>query len=136
MSDKDHDTVTTQKGQAGTMTTKQLQESIKTIMASLGWSVPHLAEVIYTATHDEHQHCDDELKRFREKIKKELNRETTKPEKLEQYLRVISQDREFEKIDLIIPNYIPDPDMSDDMLKGLKGISKKITMQLKNEYDE
>lgn len=109
----------------GTISTSELQKHIKNIISKLGWSQNRLAREIYTETHDYDD--EDEIKRFEGKLKKDLNRNTIKPELLEGYLEVISQHREFESINIFIPRYIASGKLSDSMESGMEKISKSIS---------
>lgn len=66
--------------------TRELQRQLKDISASVGWSQNKLARVLYNELYA----MDDEegVRRFQERLKKALQRDSTKPEKLEQYLTI------------------------------------------------
>lgn len=110
------------------MTTDQLQNEINSIIKKLGWSKKRLAREVYVATFDD----DDEIeiKRLEERLKKELSRLSTKPERLEEYLQIISRHREFEKLDLVLPIFIKSKYINDNVRSGMETISKTITMGL------
>lgn len=117
----------------GTGTTKELQREIKNLISGLGWSQKRFAREIYFETHEVHN--DDEERRFVEKFKKELSRTTIKPERLVEYLNVISRHAEVVKINLITPS-LPDCGcLSETFKKGMKSISESISKELRNEGD-
>ena len=107
------------------MGTVELQNEIKSILAKLKWSQKRLGREFYIAKHD---YDDDvEIKRYEEKVKKDLSRERIKPELLFSYLDVISQHNEFKNLDVIIPQYRKSNVLSDTMEVGMNDISKLIS---------
>lgn len=107
----------------GTKTkTIELQGQIKQAIAELGWSQNQLAKNIYTETHD----IDDEVEilSFQERLKKELQRDTTKPEKLMKYLSIISSHPDAEKLDSAINRHVPLGFISETLSKEMRVISK------------
>lgn len=110
------------------MTTEQLQNEINQIIKRLGWSKNRLAREIYVATYDD----DDcvEIKRFEERLKKELVRSSTKPERLREYLQIIFRHRESEKLDLVLPAFVKSKYLSDNVVSGMEKISIKINKNL------
>jgi len=102
----------------------ELQLQIKSLVAELGWSQNRLARILYT----EFNELDDdgEILRFQEKIKKELQRPTTKVERLKVYLDVIVRHRETKKLDLVFNKYMPKNSISPTLRKGMEDISQEI----------
>jgi hypothetical protein len=107
------------------MGTIELQNEIKSLIAKLKWSQKRLGREFCIAIHDYDN--DDEIRRYEEKVKKDLSRSTTKPELLLSYLEVISQHSEFENLDLVIPFYRKSGVLSDVTEKGMNSISKSIS---------
>ncbi len=107
------------------MGTIELQNEIKNIIAKLKWSQKRLGREFYIAQHD-YDDDDDEIRRYEEKVKKDLSRKTTKPELLIRYLEIISQHNEFKNMDIIIPSYLKSGSLSDTIELGLHDISKII----------
>lgn len=103
--------------------TSQLQEKIKQIIRELGWSQNRLARIIYTENHDLDD--EDEILKFQERLKKELQRQTTKPDKLEKYLSIIYSHPEAEKIDSTLNKYIPSGFISESLGREMKAISRE-----------
>jgi hypothetical protein len=113
------------------MTTEELQSEIKNTMSSLGWKTTHLAEVLYVAINDDDVQNDDpeEIKRFYEKLKGQLKRETTNPELLANYLKILSEHPEVQKHKLILPIYPKNNCLSDKFVAKMSQLSKEITKQ-------
>lgn len=112
-----------------------LQLQIKKLLAELGWSQNQLARIIYTETHD----FDDESQiiSFQERLKKELRRETTKPEKLKGYLTTIVNHPDAERIDIVTNKYVATEVISSSLSDGMGEISKEIDSYLqKNGFDQ
>lgn len=110
------------------MGTNEVQKQIKEIIASLGWSQKKFARVIYTELND----YDDEAEiiKFEERLKKDLTRSTIKVEKLEAYLSIVRRHPEFEKIDIILPNYKPTRFISSFIVEEMKRTSKLLDKNL------
>lgn len=108
--------------------TEKLQKDIKEIIAKLGWSQNRLALEIYMSENEVDN--DDEITRFEGKLKKELFRSTTKPQRLNEYLDIIARHSDFEKLDIIIPRYHSSGILSEEMEAGLKKISLMISKKL------
>lgn len=110
------------------MTTKDLQCEIITLMNRLGWSKKQLARIIY---HEREEHDDaKQIKRFEESFRKELDRPTTKPEKLQEYLQIIYRQREYKNLDLVVPVYRGKKVLSPTMQEGLKKLSRDISRSI------
>ena len=106
------------------MGTIELQDEIKGILATLKWSQKRLGREFYIAQHDYDD--DDEIRRYEEKVKKDLSRKTTKPELLIKYLEIISQHNEFKNLNVVIPCYVKSGSLSDEIESGMLSISKEI----------
>ncbi len=107
------------------MGTIELQKEIKSILAKLKWSQKRLGREYYIVKNEFDD--DDEIKKYEEKVKKDLSRETTKSELLIAYLEVISQHQEFQNLNVMIPTYCKSEVLSDTMEHGMSNISKLIT---------
>lgn len=113
------------------MNTKDLQTEIKLMIGRLKWTQKRLAREIYTETHEYDN--DMEIRRFEESLKKDLYRESTKPERLMEYIKIISRHEEFKKLELIVPVYVSTATLSPLMEDGMKSISSIINMLLDEE---
>lgn len=118
----------------GTERTLELQHAIDWLIARVGWSRKALARQLYWELHD----VDDEveLKRFEERLKKELTRPTTKPELLERYLDILRQLPQVEKAGLVIPQYIPSKHLDADIEAALTDFSKDLSKALINKIQD
>jgi len=105
------------------MGTKELQEEIKRLLNKLKWSQKRLGRELYFAKH-EYEDDNLELKRYEEKVKKDLTRKTTKIGVLETYLDLISQHNEFKNIGFEIPTYMSSGVLGDEMEIEMEKISK------------
>jgi len=113
------------------METKELQNEIKSDISSINWKIPKLAEVLFVALHDEVINEENEQKRFYEKLKGQLKRESTPPDLLKNYLRIIREHPEYEKARAFKPHHIPSNCISKSMESELKNISESITKKIK-----
>jgi len=105
--------------------TQELQKELKNIIAQLGWSQNRLAREIYVNENEDDN--VDEITRFEGKLKKELIRPTTKPQRLNHYLDIISRHPDFDKLDIIIPRYYSSGILSEEMEVGMRNISQMIS---------
>lgn len=85
----------------GTTETRDLQIVIKNLSSRVGWSQNQLARHLYCALNDDDNEID--MRRFEERLKKELSRETTNPERLRCYLEVMRHLPDIHKANLVIP---------------------------------
>lgn len=106
----------------------ELQSQIKDLAVELGWSQNRLARILYTELHE----WDDEgeIVRFQEKLKKELQRSTTKVERLKVYLDVLIRHPEAQKLDVVFNRYIPQNSISPSLSKAMGDISQEIDKAL------
>jgi len=118
----------------GTQRTRELQKVIKDLIARVGWSQNALARQLHWELNDTDD--EDELKRFQERLKKELDRSSTKPELLERYLDVIRTLPDVEKANLIVPQYIPSKHLDPDIQSTLLDFSKDLSKSLKDKNQE
>jgi hypothetical protein len=125
-------TVVRAKRQMGTKTeTKELQGHIKDLIARLGWTQNELARVLYTELSDYDD--EDEQRSFQEKLKKELQRDTTKPQRLRTYIEILQSHTDLEKVDRTANRYVPIGKINETVVKGMKSISKDIDKNLKED---
>ncbi|HHF3006178.1 TPA: elongation factor Ts [Vibrio diabolicus] len=112
------------------MGTAQKQKQIRTMMDELDWSLKQLADVLYEELQcSEYEDIEDvspqEIRKFRETLKKQLQRESTPESRLEQYVKVISEHPDFVALglDVVVPKYVNHSCLSDDSLAELAEIS-------------
>jgi hypothetical protein len=113
---------------------KQLISEIKRVCEQLGWSQKELAEKIYHERNDVGN--EEELKTFSFILAKQLQRPKTPPEKLQDYLYIISRSPEFKKSDLVLNKYIPLGNLSDIMQDEMLRISKELDKKLRDKEIE
>lgn len=102
----------------------EAQEHIKSLAAKLGWTQNKLAEILYTELNEWDD--ADEIERFKERLKKELQRPTTKIERLRVYLEVIVRHPDAKKLDVIFNKYIAIHAISPSLSKAVGEISHEI----------
>jgi len=102
----------------------ELLSQIKGLRAELGWSQKKLARILYSELHEWDD--EDEICRFQEKLKKELQRPTTKPNRLKVYLDVMVRHPEAQKLDVVMNRYIAQESISSSLGNGMKDISSEI----------
>jgi len=115
----------TRKRQMGTKQESiELQAQIKKLIVELGWSQNRLARILYTELNEWDD--EDEIAKFQEKLKKELQRTTTKVERLRIYLDVIFRHPEAQKLDVVLNKYIPQNSISSSLSEAMADISQEI----------
>ncbi len=102
----------------------ELQSQIKKMTAELGWPQNRLARILYTELNDWDD--EEEIVKFQEKLKKELQRSTTKIERLQIYLDVIIRHPEAQKLDVVFNKYIPRNSISSSLSEAMGDISQEI----------
>ncbi|MCG7489972.1 elongation factor Ts [Vibrio sp. Of14-4] len=112
------------------MGTAQKQQQIRTMLDELGWSHKQLADVLYEELQcSEYEDIDDasseEIRKFREVLKKQLQRESTPEGRLDQYVKVISEHPDFVALglDVVVPKYVNHRCLNENSLAGLAEIS-------------
>jgi hypothetical protein len=102
----------------------ELLLQIKGLIAELGWTQNRLARILYSELNEWDD--EDEIFRFQEKLKKELQRPTTKADRLKVYLDVMVRHPDAQKLDVVMNRYIPQGSISSSLSKGMKDISTEI----------
>tara|TARA_R110002050_G_scaffold66793_7_gene144763 strand:+ start:2874 stop:3245 length:372 start_codon:yes stop_codon:yes gene_type:complete len=102
----------------------ELQSQIKRLAAELGWSLNSLARILYTELNEWDD--DDEILRFQERLKKEIQRPTTKVDRLRTYIDVIVRQPEAQKLDVVFNKYVPQNSISSSLSKTMGDISQEI----------
>ncbi len=122
------------------MDAEHLQKLIRNYQAKLNWTLNDLANALYVELHD-----DDDLNKqakFRETLKKQLQRSSTPNEKLKRYLQIIEQVPDFKRLNLVANKHIDTESvLSKKASSRLQKISIKLTERLEHdellsEYDE
>lgn len=112
----------------------EIQAQIKALVAELGWSQNRLAQILYAEQNEVENR--DEILKFQERLKKELQRPTTKVERLRAYLDVIVRHPEAQKLDVVFNKYIPQCSITPELSQGMKGISQEIDRAFNNGRDK
>lgn len=112
------------------MGTAQKQQQIRTMLDALGWSHKQLADVLYeelqcSEFEDLENASPEEIRKFREALKKQLQRDSTAESRLEQYVKIISEHPDFVALglDVVVPKYVNHKCLNEDSLAGLAEIS-------------
>ncbi|MEZ8099832.1 elongation factor Ts [Vibrio bivalvicida] len=112
------------------MGTAQKQQQIRTMLDALGWSHKQLADVLYeelqcSEFEDLENASPEEIRKFREALKKQLQRDSTPESRLEQYVKIISEHPDFVALglDVVLPKYVNHRCLNDDSLAELADIS-------------
>ncbi|EGR1479579.1 elongation factor Ts [Vibrio parahaemolyticus] len=112
------------------MGTTQKQKQIRTMLDALGWSHKQLADVLYEELQcSEYEDIEDaspeEIRKFRESLKKQLQRDSTPESRLEQYVKIISEHPDFVALglDVVVPKYVNHRCLNEDSLTELAEIS-------------
>ncbi|CAM3474293.1 hypothetical protein [Parendozoicomonas haliclonae] len=108
--------------------TQNLQKTIKDDLKRLRWSQKRLARELYVATYDYDD--DEEMGRYEERVKKDLQRPTTSPQRLNEYLRVIHQHNEYQNLCQFVPAYFSTGALSEALEAEMRDISREIGEEL------
>lgn len=117
-----------------TETTGALQEQIKALAVQVGWSQNKLARIIFVELNE--NDCDVDIRAFQERFKKELQRNTTKVERLKQYLSIMTAHPDVEKIGLIHNRYISSGHISAELEQTMRAISREIDIELEKSLSQ
>ncbi|MCZ4370617.1 elongation factor Ts [Vibrio diazotrophicus] len=117
------------------MGTEQKQKQIRQLLNALGWSNKQLADVLY-----EEMYCDEQVdiyetpSKFREKLKKQLQRPTTPESRLDEYIKIISEHPDFKELglDLIVTKYVDHKCLNKHISERLKDISSWLDTKADN----
>lgn len=113
--------------------TQRLQQEIKALIARLGWSQKTLAGELWALEYDIDFPEKEDIRRFKERLKKQLTRPTAAPKKLQHYLHLIQQHEQFKHINMIVPQLIPNAGFSYAFLEGMRAISLGLDDMLEDE---
>ncbi len=113
---------------------KRKQQELKDWLKKLGLSQPVFAKRYFCETNESDN--EQEIKRFIEKFKKDINRKSTEISKIESYLKILYQQNEFLKLGLVNHEAYCDDEFSDVFNKRMKKLSEKITDSILEKDDE
>ncbi|MDR2081720.1 MAG: hypothetical protein LBP54_07555 [Campylobacteraceae bacterium] len=109
--------------------TKQLQKEIKYLLKKIGVSQAEFVKRYSDSS-------EEEVKSEIEKFKKHLQRETTKPAILQQYLNIIYESHEYEKLNTVkLRPKLKNDKFSENFKKEMKKISEYIDEIIENKDD-
>lgn len=112
---------------------KEKQQVLKDWLKKLGLSQNIFAErVFYYIYNSDNQ---KEMKRFIEKFKKAINRDSTDIKLIESYLDILFEQDEFLKLGLVKPLFHYENDFDNTFNQKMKKISKTISERLEEESD-
>jgi hypothetical protein len=111
--------------------TTEVQLQIKRIIKELGWTQNKFARILYTEMNEWDD--EDEILKFQERVKKELQRTSTKVEKLKKYLEILMQLPETQTIDVVSNRYVPQGAISLSLGRAMADISQEINNQYKKK---
>lgn len=112
----------------GTNEVRELQKAIKDLCARVGWSQKALARHLHYELADNDN--KKEILRAEERVKKDLSRESTDPERLRYYLAVIRRLPDIEKADLVVPLYCSSKSLPPELEEALTELSTEISRKL------
>ena len=107
---------------------QELQRQLKDLCASVGWSQNKLARVLYQELYA--QDDDVGVRRFQERLKKALQRDSTKPERLRHYLEIAHRCQAAEQQQHCFQRPEKVGYISETMSIEMKRITAEIDMQL------
>lgn len=101
------------------------QLNLKAWLKKIGLSQNEFA-ALYLLEHDDN--CtDEEIKKFQENFKKQINRDTTKIEMLEKYLNYLFSIEKFKEAGYFRPQCTSDDILEIEVVNMMKKISKELT---------
>jgi hypothetical protein len=106
--------------------TIQLQDEIRQIIGQLGMTHNQAAKYIYTEIHDFDD--DEEIGRFQESFKKKLQRKTTKPECLQDYLVTLKNHYETRNGNKKKPSAVKPKKLSAFIAKEMSRLSEDLDL--------
>ena len=104
------------------------KRELEAALALLGWSRRRLVEVVYVELHDDDDR--NEIARLEERVKKEFQRASTRPERFERYLGILRMHPDYQRLDRVTPMHFPGPILDRDVLSGIARISDAISLGL------
>lgn len=102
----------------------KLQDEIRHLIRRLGITQNQAARLIYTEINDFDD--DEEIRRFEEKFKKQLQRETTKAECLQEYFDLLTKQYETRKGNMKSPKAVKPKILSAFLADQMRGVSERL----------
>lgn len=112
-------------------TKKQKQKQIQNALDALGWSHRQFADVLYDELNDNDDFKEtdkDDIRKLGQNIKKQLQRDSTPEERLNQYLHILSEHPDYQALDLgnILPAYVPHRSIDEGLALQLTQLSSEL----------
>lgn len=112
-------------------TKKQKQKQIQNALDALGWSHRQFADVLYDELNDNDDFKEtdkDDIRKLGQNIKKQLQRDSTPEERLNQYLHILSEHPDYQALDLgyILPTYVPHLSIDEGLALQLTQLSSEL----------
>jgi hypothetical protein len=111
--------------------TLRLQDEIKSLIKTLGWSQKRFARELQAMDDDADSWTvgEEETSRYEERVKKQLTRPTVAPELLRRYLQQLQSHEAFANLDVIVPYFEADASLPQELLEGMRKISTMLDDQ-------
>ena len=114
---------------------KKKKEELIHWIYKCGWTLDTFAEKVYTYMNDLDIDNEEDIKKFKEKFKKALQRDTTHIELMDIYLDILYEQPEFEKLGYIRPKNYFEGEFDTNFNSKMRKISQRITEELEVKSD-
>lgn len=119
---------------------KQKQKQIQNALDALGWSHRQFADVLYEELNDNNDFKEtdkDDIRKLGQNIKKQLQRDSTPEERLNQYLQILSEHPDYQALNLgsILPTYVPHRGIDEGLALQLTQLSSELDVFDKDKKD-
>ncbi len=113
------------------MGAKKLQQEIKKLLREMGWTQAKAARCIYCENNELDD--EDEIRRYAEAFKKQLNRPTTAPEYLKNVYDTLCRQRPAQRLRKVKPTYVAGPALPPTIQVEMLKISQEFDRQIEGE---
>ncbi|WP_114765372.1 elongation factor Ts [Vibrio rhodolitus] len=122
------------------MGTAKKQKQIQNALDALGWSHRQFADVLYEELNDNNDFKatdKDDIRKLGQNIKKQLQRDSTPEERLNQYLQILSEHPDYQALNLgnILPTYVPHRGIDEGLALQLTQLSSELDVFDKDKKD-
>ncbi|ROV57547.1 elongation factor Ts [Vibrio ponticus] len=122
------------------MGTAKKQKQIQNALDALGWSHRQFADVLYEELNDNNDFKEtdkDDIRKLGQNIKKQLQRDSTPEERLNQYLQILSEHPDYQALNLgnILPTYVPHRGIDEGLALQLTQLSSELDVFDKDKKD-
>lgn len=112
---------------------ERIKKEIKRLSKSLAWTQNKLAREIYVELNEWDD--DEEILRFQERFKKEMQRKTTNIERLKKYLEILVAHPDASRVDCVFNQYVPQGCLSETFITGMGEISQELDNAISDKDD-